>query len=63
VVIDLPAKGVVGGHHGLERLREANGYHGAIQKGDDSLTLKPVEPTTAAAYKKTFHEWNPYVHF
>jgi hypothetical protein len=46
-----------------QRLREANGYHGAIQQTDDSLTLKPVEPTTAAAYKKTLHEWNLFVHF
>lgn len=41
----------------------SNGYHGAIQKTDDSLTLKPVEPTTAAAYKKTLYEWNQYAHF
>ena len=46
-----------------KRLREVNGYREAIQKTDDSLTLKPVELTTAAAYKKTLHEWNLYVHF
>ena len=45
-----------------QRLREANGYHGAIQKTDDALTLKPVEPTTEAAYKGTLHEWDLYVH-
>jgi hypothetical protein len=45
-----------------QRLREANGYHRAIQKTDDSVTLKAVEPSTAAAYKKALHEWNLYVH-
>jgi len=43
-----------------KRLREVNGYREAIQKTDDSLTLKPVEPLTAAAYKKTLHEWDLY---
>jgi hypothetical protein len=42
------------------RLREVNGYREAIQKTDDSLTLKPVEPLTAAAYKKALHEWDLY---
>jgi hypothetical protein len=46
-----------------KRLREVNGYREAIQKTDDSLTLKPVEPITAAAYKKTLHEWDLYAHF
>lgn len=46
-----------------KRLREANGYHEAIRRTDHSLTLKAIEPSTAAAYKGALHEWNVYVHF
>lgn len=43
-----------------QRLREVNGFREAVQKTDDSLTLKPVEPSTEALYKAVLHEWDLY---